>query len=528
MIGARTLAAVGLLVLAVLAAGGRGLLEAGYLGRLTATACLLIGGFAALSVALLCVAWRPGRRSRWHLGWSGSGRLVELPSAVQVALLGATFACVGLLAFGNREAAVLAAVPDQLGSMSLYQGCDKDSPVAAEPAPATAPAPAARGCALIRRAYELGYADDLGECAPQQDEPAATAEASGAAAPCTARQEGEPALHYMWRILAGRGAEVAALDATGALRNGLRELETRFGYLDTLWAHQGHSVTASPHAAHHLWTNLPAPGSQSWFARLLGPDPCIEWAELALRVRWDGVARAPSALLEHAWAQLLFDRRYGEPVGNCPEYTIHWDAPVDACARLAGSPADFLDDTGALDPIAAVLDRHRRRGELRDLDRELDQSPRPAAPPADAVVSLQCFVIDPAGDGRARASEAVVRGFALPVRELRTAAVEPSGAAQLEVYQQLASLLAGGRYSGPVIDEASPARILQTPPAPADLEGEGFALARLEVLRDADPFLGAGWPLEREELRDVYPYHLHLARFIDAFRRRYHMQRGRL
>ena len=60
------------------------------------------------------------------------------------------------------------------------------------------------------------------------------------------------------------------------------------------------------------------------------------------------------------------------------------------------------------------------------------------------------------------------------------------------------------------------------------LEGEGFPLARLEVLEPADPFAGARWPLRRADLAEIYPYQRFLFSFIDGFRRRYLAQRGRL
>jgi hypothetical protein len=55
-----------------------------------------------------------------------------------------------------------------------------------------------------------------------------------------------------------------------------------------------------------------------------------------------------------------------------------------------------------------------------------------------------------------------------------------------------------------------------------------FWLTRLDLLRDADLFLGNDWLARRPDLLEVYPYHLHLQNFIEIFRRQYRQREGRL
>src|SRR6185436_10346329 len=59
--------------------------------------------------------------------------------------------------------------------------------------------PNAPGCELIRRAYALGYAKDLGDCG-------VTKARAAAAAVCTLRQRDEPFAHYAWRFFEHFGA----------------------------------------------------------------------------------------------------------------------------------------------------------------------------------------------------------------------------------------------------------------------------------------------------------------------------------
>jgi len=536
VIGAKSLTVVGVAAVVLPLAAARGLLGADHLSGLSAASCVAVGLFAALSAALVAAGWHPEQRSRAAVGLRGGRPVVEvdpaapvreLPGAAQRALITAVLACVGLAAFGNQATARLAGLPHRLAEPSPSEFCPEEEEAAAPeaPPPALPPAEEQPGCALIKRAFELGYAKDLGDCAPRQvAAPAAPVAAQPAAQPCTLRQRDEPFLHYTWRRLAGRAGGLSDAHPAAAVSRRIDTIRTKLDYLDELAGRQIDAVSGRPHAAHHLWVNLPAPHPASWLGRLVHRTRCADrFAELPVWPDWDAEPRPASALVEHALGQLLFDRRFSGTVGNCDEYTIHWDAPADACQRLADDPTGFLAGDDALESVRAVLGRHRRALALRRLAVDLGGQPRgPEPPPPRALVSLQCLIVDPAGTGVPDGRELLIDGDGVPVRELRVAAIRTAGAGPIDVYLALAALLAGGHYSGGDADAAVAAA------DPDLLAGPGFLLTRLDQLHGADPFLGARWPLDRGDLVEVYPFRRHLAGFIGDFRRRYWAQRSRL
>ncbi|HUJ61072.1 MAG TPA: hypothetical protein VLX92_21360, partial [Kofleriaceae bacterium] len=208
--------------------------------------------------------------------------------------------------------------------------------------------------------------------------------------------------------------------------------------------------------------------------------------------------------------------RFGT-TASCNDYPIHWDAPHDACARLAADPAGFLDAHHALGSVRAVLDRRRRQLELIALARALGRTPPAPPPEVSAVVSLACLEVGGAAAGPSGRT-VTIDGDPVSLRELHVADVRPTGDGPIDVYRALAALLGG----------ADPALAPPNALAPADLAGDDFPLARLDQLVDADPFRGARWPLDHPELIAVFPFERHLHAFVDAFRRRYLAQRGRL
>lgn len=60
------------------------------------------------------------------------------------------------------------------------------------------------------------------------------------------------------------------------------------------------------------------------------------------------------------------------------------------------------------------------------------------------------------------------------------------------------------------------------------LQNDQYLLARLEILNNIDIFLGNDWVLEREDLLEVYPFHVHLQNYVESFRVEYQQSSGRL
>jgi len=105
-------------------------------------------------------------------------RARDLPGGLQRALVLAGLIALGLGALGNHAAARIVELPEAFSVPSPSEYCVHDFEVPRLQDEARSPQPAAgrAGCALVRRAVELGYAKSLGSCAPQ---PAVAATALG-------------------------------------------------------------------------------------------------------------------------------------------------------------------------------------------------------------------------------------------------------------------------------------------------------------------------------------------------------------
>ncbi|MFC1611527.1 hypothetical protein ACFL6C_11255, partial [Myxococcota bacterium] len=102
------------------------------------------------------------------------------------------------------------------------------------------------------------------------------------------------------------------------------------------------------------------------------------------------------------------------------------------------------------------------------------------------------------------------------------------GEAHVDRYRHVASLMVRGFHYGGLMSRASVDPESGDELSERSLEGRAFPLAKLDYLADADVFLGHNWILGRDDLRDVYPYHVHLKNFIKVFRRQYGLEWGRL
>ncbi|HTR54814.1 MAG TPA: hypothetical protein VMJ10_29195 [Kofleriaceae bacterium] len=534
MIGLKSISAVVVAVLLVAIAAARGAFGPVYLASLSGTSWFVIGAVASVGCALVGVGWRFGTPSRGAVALvDRKPTLVEeaetareLPVGVQRGLVLAGLVAIALPALGNHAAARVVQVPDQLAEPSPSQYCIPkiDLPVITAPRP-TPKATTQAGCALVERAYALGYAKSLGSCAPKEV-------ASPTAAPvekhdvCTRRGLDEPYLHYAYRRLADAFGKLGSNSPGDAIARDEDAIRAHFDHADDLLADVRHAITGSPHASHHIWVDLPDPHPTTLGERFTGIPRCsTRFADLPL---WPEVDRDSaslrdaarpgeagafdrSRLFEHVLGQLLFASRFGT-TASCNDYTIHWGAPADACAQLAADPSAFLARDGALASVRAVLDRRRRQLAIIALDAQLGRKPPVAPPPVAAIVSLQCLSVGTAA--KPIATTATIDGEAIAVRELHVAQIRTDADGPIDLYLALAALLAGTDLVA-----ASPAGAL-------DLAR--FPLTRLDELYDLDPFAGARWPLADPALVAVYPFEHHLRAFVDAFRRRYLPQRGRL
>lgn len=521
MIGLKSASAIAFAVAMVAITAARGAFSAASLVSLSGSAWFAIGLVGSLACALIGIGWRfeVASRSAIAIGKAGEPPLAlvdnasdarELPAGVQHALVLVGMVAITLPALGNHAVARVVAVPEQLGEPSPSSYCI-DHPEAAPAAVVAPPAVEAEpqaGCALIRRAVELGYAKSLGSCAPRP----VTASASPALpahATCTRRRLDEPYAHYAYRRLAEFFDKVRATSPSAAISRDEHDIATHLDYAPDLLADVGHAITGSPHASHHLWVSLPDPHPTTLRERLTGAVRCsTRFADLPL---WPAL-HDRAALVEHVFGQLLFASRFGT-TASCNDYTIHWDAPTDACAQLAANPLAFLARDGALASVRAVLDRRRRQLAVIDLDGKLGRPLLPVAPPpVSAIVSLQCLAIDHAG--KPTGTTVTIDRESVAVRELHVANVRTDTDGPIDVYLALAALLAG--------TDMPPARAAET------LDTSRFPLASLDTLVETDPFAGARWPLTDPDLAAVFPYEHHLHAFVDTFRRRYLPQRGRL
>jgi hypothetical protein len=529
VIGVKSIAIVVVAGAAIAGTIATGSLSMAHFEELTIASAFAIGLFASTAAALVAYGARPSTKSRAAVVLSpkpalavdlarSDARVRELPSVAQRGLLVAMFACLGLGTFSSDATARIASAPADFTEPSRAAYCLPDSPKPVEEAPVPeAPPPVVvdqAGCALVKRAFALGYAKSLGTCAPKAA-PVPKAEPKVVVKEvCDRRELDEPFLHYTWRRVVEAFEGASPIDAASTR---VEDLRTRVDYLDDLLADIKHSVTGTPHGSHHVWITLPDPHPKSALDVFTGHEPCTStFADLALWPAWSP-ATSPSVIVEHVLGQLLFATRFGTPA-SCSDYTLHWDAPKDACTKLAADPSAFLDEHDALDPIRDVLDRRKRQAALRALALALGHEPTiNAPPPASAVVSVACFVVD-AGAASAAGRQVTLDGETITVREARVAAIAGTGAGPFDVYAKLAELFAGTKTAAP--REAT---------EPVDL-GADFPLARLEPLVDVDPLVDRTVRplLDRADVREVYPFDQHLHAFVEDFRRVYFAQRGRL
>src|SRR5262249_15303327 len=115
----------------------------------------------------------------------------------------------------------------------------------------TAMDPNAPGCELVRRAYALGYAQSLGDCAAKTR----TQSAAGGG-PGTLRQRDGPLAHFSWRRLDAFWTTLRQHTGSAYSTKLWRDFVERFHRLEPLRRAEQQVLSSAPHASHHIFTNL--------------------------------------------------------------------------------------------------------------------------------------------------------------------------------------------------------------------------------------------------------------------------------
>lgn len=533
-IGAKTITALTLLAACAVGTTMLGRLRGDYLAQLDIWAGFTIGIFSVLAASAVFHLGRLGQASEHHLriGPGGSPRVERtdpfghLPrrrsarvrrtrSAGLMAAYIAIFLQVGLLTIDNRGVAQLTSVSKAFEPSGLQYCLEAPPPKAEDPRLA--------GCGLLRRAYQLGYASDLGPCAPQ--------ERTEITAVCDRRQLDEPYLHYAWRLLQSRRPALVP-DVIDEVRSSLAKVEERRDHLGALLLARRDPVARTPRASHHLFTNLPAPrsGIVPRVVEALDAAACdartARMPPLLTDIEDDPLAS--SLIVEHAMGQLLFNPAYPTVVASCREHTIHWNSAADSCERMLNDPDGYLATRRVLGEVRAVLGRHRRAKLSAGLAKDDGRTPSAPAPPdVSRVISFQCLMLGPTPSAL-RSRTATVAGHALGIRSVTVTPFSANVRGQIQVFDHLARLLAPGFRYGKLQSKQSLVEADAGRAAAQRFARPTSLLTKLELLRETDIFLGHPWIDDRPDLLAVYPYHVHLTNFVEAFRRHYRHARSRL
>lgn len=492
--------------------------------RLDSQLALFFGAFATLMSGLVCRAFQLSEPSKAALilvdpGLEPKGdllfqfkaysvcllsqqervvRIFDLPAFVKRLLIFFSFAGLAVGFFQFRELHQLLGVQNRT-FFGKEHFCPKEKNDLEE-------AKLRPECRLIFRAFQLGYAKDLGTCGKKEEEKPTL---------CFLRQHDEPYIHYAYRKLTDLSAGVATLYRSfnqDELKKQLRDDLDRF---EPLVKDRLSELKNDPQSLHVFLSALPSPRTQSLFAK-----PCDRiYKKLPNRLPQEASA---SSLAEHALGHLMFDQSYKKAGVKCEEYRLVWEVPAETCKSLIRKPQETLQKMGLLQELEGITDRYQRK--------RAANPGREYFPPR-FFSSVSCMTSDPAlGIMPAKLQKATVkiRNSQIEVRALFLPPERPEFSPAIAQFRHTARLMSPTFQYGELQSRSS---LLVEPGQAVNetlLNERDFRLTRLGFLRDADVFLGSAWLERRADLLSLYPYHLHLNHFVNRFRESYDQQRGRM
>jgi hypothetical protein len=525
LIGAKTIATLTVLVTGLVLAFSTGSLAPSVLLAQGPGALFAIGLFASMVGTLMYRFWRLGEKShhcfRWSFDdtlWEAEGHFLgterwriaigendgfafDLSPRAQHGVSVTIALILALVCLDARTLGLFDRFQHSLFDHSSSY-CKEEEPEEPDSGPRQA------GCELVRRAFALGYATTLGDCEPKKKK-------AEVKAPCTLRQRDEPFSHYAWRLFDRFTTRLLLQTDASYVDKQSHDFSARIDHLASLQKSERQVLVSAPRAAHHIWTNLPDPGDGAFLE-----ETCID------RYRWlphrsprvSGKERA-SKVFEHVVAQLLFESRYEPAAGYCREYHVHWDAPLDACDRLASQGETFLEGSDALESVEAALDRFHLERDLEPL------SSRRSSLEPPSFISFSCYF--ESDRPQRRTAEVSVLGQRFEAEIVGIPQAPESATVDTDRYDAISKLLVHGFHYGALLSEAAVEQH-GSEGIRAALGGKDFLLSRLYELESFDIYLDPGWIVDRPDLLEVYPYQRHLKNYVQMFRRQYRLERGRL
>jgi hypothetical protein len=451
----------------------------------------------------------------------------EFPPVVRRLLYVGILFFIGLMTMQNRGFELLSTISSRIGFLqSRY--CVEAGQADLNMDPELKPE-----CRLLVRAFKLGYAKDLGSCEPQKAE-------STLRTICDLRREDEPYLYYTWRLLhsfVNASRTLLTLDNVAASK---KKLETQLEHWPTLVASQTNAILSAARASHHIWTNLPYP--DDWVTEkvreVFYPSHCLQKLQHQTNTVdiKDGDERAKSKTLDHIRGHLLHNPRFKTSVGFCKEYFIHWGSPSSTCDDIVHAPQEVFRRLEISDQLDFVLDRRDVRNELSMLNRQISEieggvlAEHAGGLSKDSpdVVSFQCFMETDTQLPQVRADVIDYKGSKFPVRQVAMPTMDFGGELKVSFYREFGRLLEKKFFYNQYTSRAGATSKSANLRGRPEFKGKRYVLTKLDLLKDIDIFVGHEWVPENPGLLEVYPFHLHLKNFVDNFRQKYQMSRGRL
>ena len=491
---------------------------------------------------------------------------IEFSPIIQKIICIAVFFNIALVTFDNSGFDKLKTLPSQFETSESEFCPENDENIDNASIP--------EGCELIIRAHKLGYAKELGICEPKKIDPEKMKV-------CQKRRLDEPYLHYMSRLFLNSVEKQKEFFKNNETKKIKDKFELQVENIETLRDYQAYAISAAPRASHHIWTDLPYPKHYiiQKYREYLDPNHCIEQFQKqtnTITLAKDD-ERKNSKLMEHVYGHLLFNPKSPLTVGFCKEYTIHWNSDPDVCERMTQAPASVLEEEGVLSEVNLVLRRHNianailsleeRIREIENVDQLLkgnvkdngatekdalkrvtdDAQAQPKKLKIDVkskiakskqqirrkneLVSFQCFMQASTPNQLNKVSQFSLQATDFTVTTRYFQVIENYGESQIAMYNEISKVLEQRFHYSPLTSRSD----VEIEGVSSDASGKekylaepAYLFSRLDILKNVDIFLGNSWVLEREDLLDVYPYHVHLQNYVNTFRAKYQERHGRL